>query len=230
MRKFFASAAALVFSAAAAHAISFLPPGPATLQFEATTQATSFHLVSSKTNRTATATNVMIVDSETVSSTPFVSSNLLALLTNSFNTNFPAGSRIGFSFGSLVVMDSSGSNIFFPSPVLTSTFNEGVVSEKQTEISTQNKNGSSLSGNSTAADINDITIIYDDSTVSPGDGIHSTFQLRGLLVQKISRNIKTNFEKVNYEFQGSGGGTVHGVQTILKGTIKAQAAGAPPPI
>lgn len=231
MRKFFTGVAALMFGAAATHAVAYLPPGPATIQFDAMTQATPFHLVSSKTNETATATNVMNVDSATVSSKPFVSSNLLALLANSFNTNFPAGSQIGISFGNLVVLGSSGTNVVFnPSAVLTTTFNEEVGSDKETEIVTQNQNGSSLSGNSSDTVTSDVTINYNDTTVSPADGTNSTFQLRGLLVEKISRNLKTNFEKVDYQFQGSGGGSVHGVQTILNGTIKANAAGAPPPV
>ena len=229
MTKVFAAVTALAFAAVTAQAVAFLPPGPATLQFDAVTQTTPFHVVSSKTNETSTATNVMTSYSATVTSVPFVSSNLLALLANSFNTNFPSGSQIGISFGDLVIVDSTGTNVILdPSAVLTATFNEEVYFDKQTQIATQNQNGSSLSGNSSETVTSDVTIKYDDTGVSPADGTNSVFQLRGLLVEKFSRNLKTNFEKVNYQFQGSGGGSVHGVQTILNGTIKANAAGVAP--
>lgn len=230
MRKFFASAA-LVFGAAAAHAVSFVPFGPATFQFDAITQAAPFHLVSSNGNETATATNIMTVRSQTVASTPFVNSNLLALLANSFNTNLPAGSQIGIAFGGFVILDKTGSNVIPPnlSAVLTITYNEDVGVDKQTQIQTINQNGTSFSGNDSQTFTSDVTINYNDTTVSPADGTNSVFQLRGLLVQKTSRNLKTGFTKVNYQFQGSGGGSVHGVTTVLDGTIKENAAGAPGP-
>lgn len=231
MRKFFASVAMLAFGAAAAHAVEFLPFGPATFQFDAMTQATPFHLVSSNGNETATATNIMTLRSETVASTHFVNSNLLVLLTNSFNTNLPAGSQIGIGFGGFVILDKTGSNVIPPnlSAVLTITYNEQVGVDKQTQIQTINQNGTSFSGSESQTFTSDVTIKYDDTGVSPGDGTNSVFQLRGLLVQKTSRNLKTGFTKVNFQFQGSGGGSVHGVTTVLNGTIKENAAGAPGP-
>lgn len=230
MRKYFVSIAVFGFSAFAASAIvAFGPTGPATFQINALTQSTDFHLVSSKTNTTATSTNIIMVDSATVGSAPFTTANLLALITNSFNTPLPSGSQIGINSGNLVVVDASGSNVVLnPSPVLTTTFNEDVFSDKQLEVDTINQNGSSISGNSTETVTYDITITYNDTSTSPGDGIHSNFQLRGLLVKKISTNLKTNIEKIEYQFQGSGGGSVHGVQTILEGTIKGNAVGIQP--
>jgi len=230
MRKFFVSVAVFAFGPAAAIAIAFTPPGPISFQIDAITQATEFHTVTGKTNETATSTNIMTVSSATVATAPFTSSNLVALLTNSFNTNFPAGAKIGISFGSLVVLDSTGAVIFNPSPVLTTTFNEQMFSIKQTQVESITQTNTSFSGSSAETITIDFTINYDDTAASPGDTIHSTFQLRGVLVEKINRNIKTNFEKINYQFQGSGGGSIHGVPTILDGTFKANAAGAPPPV
>jgi len=230
MRKFLASVVALAFVAAVAHATEFLPSGPATFQIDAVTQVSYWHLVSSKTNKTATVTNLTFFDSETVSSTPFVTSNLLALLENSFNTNLSAGSQISFRYGRFVVLDKTGTNVILdPSAVLTITNNEFVASEKQTEIQTINQKGSSYSGNNSQKVMSDVTINYDDTSVSPADGTNSTFQLRGLLVQKTSANLKTGFTKVSYEFQVNGSGSVHGVTNVLSGTIKENAAGAPPP-
>src|SRR5579864_6691928 len=135
MRKFFVSVAVFAFGAAAAFAVAYTPPGPVSFQMDAITQSTAFHMVASKTNETATSTNIMTVDSATVATAPFTSSNLLALLTNSFNTNFLAGAKIGMSFGNLVVVDKTGTNVIFnPSPVLATTFNEDVYSLKQTEV------------------------------------------------------------------------------------------------
>lgn len=230
MRKYFVGVAVFALGAFAASAvIAFGPTGPATFQINALTQSTPYNLVSSKTNSTATSTNIMRAYSATVGSASFTTSDLLTLLTNSFNTPLPAGSQIGINSGSLVVVDATGTNVVLNlSPVLTNTFNEGVGSDKQTEIVTINQSGSSLSGNLTQTVTYDVTIYYNDASVTPGDGIHSNFQLRGLLVEKVNLNLKTNVKKINFQFQVSGGGSVHGVTTILDGTIKGNAVGFEP--
>jgi hypothetical protein len=230
MRKYFVGVSVFVFGAFAASAIAaFGPTGPAAFQINALTQSTSFHQVSSKTNTSATSTNIMTADIATVGSAPFTTADLLTLLTNSFNTPLPAGSQIGFNSGNLVVVDAAGTNVVLnPSPVLTNIFNVAVASDKQSQIETINQSGTSFSGNFTQTVTYDVIINYNDASEAPGDGIHSNFQLRGLLVEKVNLNLKTNIEKINFEFQVSGGGSVHGVQTILNGTIKGNAVGIEP--
>jgi hypothetical protein len=230
MKKFLAGMAAvsvLGFWTARGAVISV--PGPTTVKLEAITQAEEFHFAGGKTNETATSTNTVSVFKATIGTSNLTSADILALLANSFNTNFPAGSQLGMTGVRFVVLDSTGTNITFnPGEVLSTVFSNGVSSETETEVLSQNQKGSSFSGSITQVEPEDITFIYDDTAqATTGDGTHTAFQLRGTLILKISRNLKTNLYKEETAFQGSGSGAIRNVVTILNGTITSKSSGIP---
>lgn len=215
-----------VLSLGVAHGITFQPPGSVTFKLNAITQITTLHAIGSKTNQTTAATSITTVSKATVSTVPFVSSNLLALLANSFNTNFPEGSQIGMRSGNLVVVDHSGTNVIFdPSPVLTTGFEQDLQAVLQSQTASQGQSGASLSGTVAETVISNLSINYDDTDQTTGDATHTTFQLKGLFMQKVSLNLKTRSVKITSEFQGTGGGQIRDVTTILTGTMTSNSTG-----
>lgn len=224
---------AMVLSATALSASAmfvFTPIGPAEFKLNLISQAQSFHQISGKTNTTATATNTTTVLKATINSEPFDEADMLSLLANSFNTNFPAGSQIGMRLGSLVVVDSFGTNVIFtPSNNVVSiqfdaVFNSGL----ETIMETENSSAISVSGNLTQVITTSATLSYDDTLQTTQDGTHTTFAFKGLYVLNLSENLKTRIVKTTAEFQGTGGGPVRGVQSILTGTISIKATGSEP--
>jgi hypothetical protein len=228
MKKLIAAVVVSAFAVLGSRASIFIPMGPAVFNLNAYTQQTGLELISSKTNMTATATNITELLKATVSKTPFASSNLVALLENSFNTNFPAGSQIGIRFGTLMVVDSTGTNVIFdPSDVISFQFDEEFISGTETVISTQNASGQSQSGNVSEVFTSSATLNYDDTAANPADGQHTKFGFKGFYVLTYSANIKTQLTKVTSVFQGTGGGPVRGVYTVLTGTFTVKASGVP---
>lgn len=229
MKKLIAVIVLSVIASVTARAVSFPAIGPATFKLTAITQAQNFTVTSSKTNVTATSTNTTLVVKATVGKTPFNSDDFLHLVENSFNTTFPAGSQIAFRFGQIYVVDSSGTNIIFDlNSVVTVHIEEEVESGIETEVTTQNSGGSTFSGNATEVFTTSATMAYDDSArPTTTDGTHTVFQFKGLMVVTFSQNLKTGASKANITFQGTGGGPVRGVNTILTGTITVKATGAP---
>ena len=231
MKKILTTIAVSIITAVTAHAAIVSAVGPANFKVTAITQGENFAVTSSKTNTTATSTNTTTVFKSTVNKAAFGNTNLLALIENSLNTTFPAGSQIGFRFSQLVIVDHTGTNvIFIPSSVCNVTVEAEFNSGMETEILTQNSSGESLSGNSTDLFTASATLVYDDTLLATGDATHTTFQFKGLMTINESVNLKTRFTKINTEFQGTGGGPIRGVETILTGTITSKGAGAPPPV
>jgi len=232
MRKLVAFMAVSVLPVLAAYAI-FDPPGPATLDLSAIVRDQPFQIVGTKTNSTGRATNYLYFWKDTTATTHFTGSNLLAIIEHSFKTNFPAGSQIGEHFENLVVVDSTGTNVIFdPSSnsVLTTTFdnNGEFESATETQVTTVSSNGVTHSGSYNSTITASITYTYDDTALVTTN--QTQFQLKGLMVKKSMGNLKTGFQKIiSFEFQGTGGGPVLGVPTILTGTISAKASGAPAP-
>ena len=231
MKRCFATVVLTTLALAMARAIVFEPVGPVGFKFNAITQQSLVHEIQSKTNQTATATSITTVSKATIATAPFASSNLIALLANSFNTNFPAGAQIGMRSGNLVVVDDTGTNVLFdPSPVLTTGFQQAMQSAIETETSTGNPTGPSRSGTVSEIITSNLSINYDDTDQNTSDSTHTEFQLKGLFVQKVSQNLKTGSAKITSTFQGTGGGQLRGVTTILTGTITSNAAGIAPPM
>jgi hypothetical protein len=97
----------------------------------------------------------------------------------------------------------------------------------ETEIETLSSGGLGLSGNSTEVFTCSATLVYDDTTQTTGDGTDTKFQFKGLFTLSLSENLKTRMTKATTTFQGTGGGPVRDVPTILTGTITVKASGAP---
>jgi hypothetical protein len=229
MKKILITIAVSIITAVTAHAAVVSAVGPASFKVTAITQGEDFALISSKTNSTATTTNTTQVFKSTINKAAFGNTNLLALIENSLNTNFPAGSQIGFRFSQLVIVDHTGTNVIFvPSSVCNVTVEEEVISGMETEIVTQNSSGESVAGNSTEVFTISAILVYDDTLLATGDATHTTFQFKGLMTINESVNLKTRLTKISTQFQGTGGGPIRGVETILTGTITVKAVGAPP--
>src|SRR5579872_1588518 len=89
--------------------------GPATVNFSCRAQALQYQQVSAKTNLVGSETNVASVLKSTVTNFTMDATSLLDLFANSFNTNFPSGTKLllqgesgNFSFA---ISDSTGTNI-----------------------------------------------------------------------------------------------------------------------
>jgi hypothetical protein len=207
------------------------PIGPFQCKLTAITQDQSLTITSSKTNTTATATNTTIVLKATTKKAPFGNPELFALIENSFNTNFPAGSQLAALATEIVIVDSTGTNVIFnPSTVMTiGPSGPGLQSSLITQSITDNKNGQSVSGNVTDGFTSSGMLNYDDTLQTTHDGTHSQFQIQGMLTVIQGNNLKTHAIKFEVELDGTGEGPVQNVVTVLTGTIKGKSAGAPPP-
>jgi hypothetical protein len=232
MKKILITMAMAVFAIWSAHGVSIQLIGPADFNLNAITQSEPFQLVGSKTNHSATATNFTFVSKSATSIKSFASSNMLALLENSFNTNFPAGSQIGMTAsGSVLVVDHTGTNLVFnPGAVVSTSFDndEAFTTIAETEMETENQSGFSLSGNDAETLIASVTLTYDDTAQTTGDSTQTQFQFKGLLVEKLAENLNTRVDKTTTTFEGTGDGQIRGVSTLLTGTITVKAVGRPP--
>jgi hypothetical protein len=228
MKKLFVTLALSVLAVGAVQAAAFFVPiGPATINLTTTTNAPFQQ--SGKTNQTATSTNVTQFYKSAVIKTPFGTSDMLALLANSFNTNFPAGSQIDLGPGGLFVVDSSGTNIIFsPNPTIFFQSDVTFFPSTETLITAEKASGTTQSGNLESALIASLTLNYDDTLNTTADGTHTKFVFRGLYTVSKTENLKTGFVKATSQLQGTGGGTVRNVQTLLMGTISGKSSGTQP--
>ena len=218
----------LAFGSAQA-AVLFTPVGPATVKMDAIVRDLPFQQIGGKTNQSKTTTNITQMFKATAAETAFGNTNLLALLANSFDTNFPAGSQIGVRLGALLVVDGTGTNVVFtPNGVVSFQFDEEFVPATETLVTTENASGTQSSGNLSETVIASVTMTYDDTLNTTTDGTHTKFAFKGLFTATISENIKTRIIKANYQFDGTGGGPVRDVPTILTGSISGKASGAQP--
>jgi hypothetical protein len=228
MRKFITTIAMLVLAAGAADATSFfVPTGPAKFNLDSTIYAPFQQ--SAKTNQTAASTNITQFSRSAVIQTAFGSSNMLALLGNSFNTNFPAGSQIALAPGGLFVVDSSGTNIIFSSnPTVFFQADVTLFPSTETLVTAETASGTTQSGSLASELIASLTMTYDDTLNTTSDGTHTKFTFRGLYTVSKTENLKTGLVKAKSQFQGTGGGTVRNVQTLLTGTITEKSSGMAP--
>src|SRR5947208_4722256 len=88
-----------------------LPLTPTIFKLTAIAQAEKLDVVGTKTSPTRAATNITQLTRSTLTNSAFGTSEMLLLLQNSFNTNFPSGARIAFSMNHLYVVDSTGTNM-----------------------------------------------------------------------------------------------------------------------
>jgi hypothetical protein len=230
MKKLLMALAISVFTFSAAHAVVlFTPVGPVTFKLSAIVQETPFQQVGGKTNQSATSTNITSMFKATTSKTSFDSGDMLALLANSFNTNFPAGSKVAMRFAKLVVVDSSGTNIIFdPNAVVSFQLDEDLISGTESQLIAENSSGTQESGTLSEVFNCSMTMSYDDTLNTTHDGTHTKFGFKGFYTMKFSEILKTGLIKTTSEFEGTGGGPVRGIPTILTGKISGKASGVTP--
>lgn len=230
MKKILTAIAITILTLRAANAAVVLTPvGTVTVKLEAIVEVMPLQQVGGKTNSSATSTNITQMFKETITQTAFGNAELLALIANSFNTNFPAGSQVGMRFGSLLVVDSTGTNIVFnPNAVVSFNFQQDVVPETETLVRTENASGTQVSGNRSETFIANVTMNYDDTANTTTDGQNTKFSFSGLYQMQINENLKTHGIKTSLTFQGTGGGSVRGVTTILTGTLSSKGSGTLP--
>jgi hypothetical protein len=228
MKKILTAIAVSVFAFSVARAaVFYVPVGPATFSLNTTVYAPFQQ--SAKTNQTATSTNITQFSKSAVIKAPFGSSDMLVLLANSFNTNFPTGSQIALGPGGLFVVDSTGTNIIFsPNPIVNFQSDVSFFPSSDTVITTQNAAGTKQSGNRADELIASLTLNYDDTLNTTADGTHTKFTFRGLYTVSRGENLKTGIVKATSQFQGTGGGTVRNVQTLFTGTITEKSTGIIP--
>jgi hypothetical protein len=230
MKKLLITIAAFVLVIGSAPAaVLFTPVGHATVKMGAVALALPFQQIGVKTNQSKTTTNITQMFKATTKETPFENTNLLAVLANSFNTNFPAGSQIGVQLGQLLVVDSTGTNVIFtPNGVVSFQFDEEFVPATETLVTTESASGTQSSGNLSETILASATMNYDDTLNTTGDGTHTKFAFKGLYMVTVTENIKTRVFKAIYQFDGTGGGPIRDVPTILTGTITGKGTGAQP--
>ncbi len=209
--------------------------GPMDVKLTVITQDSSvFDPFSSKTNSTATSTNITTTGKSTLIKTKFGSADLLALMANSFNTNFPPGSQVGFILGGAVcVVDSTGTNVIFaPSPPATIAFS-GVISPtvqsgSQVVTTTIDASGTTVSGYGNAVSISLATLHYDDTAFTTADGTPTVFTFTGEYNQTNTRAKGKDFIVITGQLQGAGDGTLRGQAAVLTGTFQIKPFQVPP--
>ncbi len=226
--------AILLFLALTFRAQAILLPvfGPATINFSASEQNLYFSQVSSNASHTSTSTNITQVYKSSVTNFVINSAYLLNLLTNSLNTNLPPGAKLfmeGSSSFIFYVTDSTGTNTILNSStvgtVLLLTYSARAIAGSETYITSQSASGTTHSGNDTEAYTEYVILSYDDSALTTGDGTHSTFQISGILVEKLSNTIATGKYKETVSLPGAGGGRIRDTYVVMKGSLTAALAG-----
>ncbi|HUD47175.1 MAG TPA: hypothetical protein VMR33_10115 [Candidatus Baltobacteraceae bacterium] len=179
-------------------------------------------------------TNVVQVYKYTFTTGPFTSPDFLALLENSLNTNFPAGTKLESDGTSLFVTDSTGTNeIVNITSVVSGSTTNSVTSELETETVTYKKSGSSAVAGSTASGSEYIAVIYDDSALITRDGTTTKFRYDGLsdftatvFASRSTEEVLTGRGAGTFTIHGFGYGTIRGTPIIISGTAIASPAGS----
>ncbi len=207
--------------------------GQPTVAINGAGQSLNYQPVSMKTNVIRGVTNDTTVLKSTTTNFTINASSLLALLANSFNTNFPAGTQLllagGQGFYSLVVSDETGTNIS-SLPVHTVLNPVGwalIRSGRRMEVST---NGVFSVGTDSEVFSTAISFEYNDSGMdTTGDGTHSTFSWNGIIEAKASRNAATGIATENVTMTLTGAGQVRNQpSSVFTGTIRAKLSGKSP--
>ena len=203
--------------------------GPVTLNITGTSQNLYYSQVSAKTNVVGSVTNFTLVSKSTT--TNFSANNqwLLALLENSFHTNFPAGSQLQWNSEQIVVADSTGTNLFFPYPVLTQDSPVELPSGTDSYTGTNVFGEFATNGNISELFTRRANINYNDSAMTnTTDRTHTQFRWVAFEVNKYSDNFANGFITQNITMKVIGSGSIRGQPpAIFTGTIHAKASGIP---
>lgn len=203
--------------------------GPATYNASGTAQNLNDHQISARTNIVGSITNAALVLKSTVTNFTIDNSSLLALVENSFNTNYPPGARLELrgseGYYGLVVTDPSGTtNYQILDPVITPNSWAVVNVGTQTQSTT---NHGSFFGNDTEAFTSALGLFYDDNLrTNTTDGTHTVFTMNCLVHAKQSHNLGTGATTENVTLDFTGGGYIRGSNPgTLTGSIHATISG-----
>lgn len=189
--------------------------------------------VSAKTNIVGIKTNFTYQLKSTATNFTVNAASLLALLTNSLRTNFPAGTKLllagtGGPSYSFAVSDSTGTNYSF---VPTSVLNTAPLAESSIAFSDieneSSTNNSFFTGNETASLSSVLSFTYDDTAIATtGDGTHTKFTWTGLAQTKYSQNLASHFTTENVTINIIGSGSIRGVPgAVFTGTVRSKLSG-----
>lgn len=205
--------------------------GPAIVAIHGMAEVMPARTITARTNIVGGITNVTYAFKSTTTNFTINADSLMAALTNSFQTNFPAGSRLLLEHSGAVfrfiVSDSTGTNFGFdPGQVLSSSFasnpgyilNWGVTSETLT-------NNSLVSGRQLETTATALKFTYDDSAMTPADNKHTFFTWTGLAHNKFSQNLSNGVYNANVTIDISGTGEYRGGIAVVTGTIRAHVTG-----
>lgn len=188
---------------------------------------------SSKTNTTAISTNITVTGKSTITKTKLGGSDLLSLMANSFNTNFPSGSQVGIILGgTLGVFDSTGTNIIFTPPFtavyLSNSFSPVVQSASQVVTTTIDTSGTTTTGYGNAVNISVATLVYDDTAFTTADGTHTQFTFTGEYTQNNTRAKGKDFIVISGQFDGAANATLRDQSAVITGTFRIKPFRAEP--
>jgi len=224
MKKFFAAIALIAIATIAAHAAVIQPIGPVTCKWTVLSQGLNFQLTAAKTNATATVTNVTATYKSTVNKTNFNTGDLLTLVENSLNTNFPAGSQIALRVSQFFVVDATGTNILFDlSDLVGIQFGLFLDADVRNQKMVTTSSGTAFSGTDASVATINATLNYGDSAFTTADGTHTTFALHGLMTIIGSNTFAAGTKVVNnIVFQTAGDGTLRNLPVIINGTMNSK--------
>jgi hypothetical protein len=203
--------------------------GQPVIDITATAPDLVYQQISSKTNVVHGFTNDTTVLKSTTTNFTMNAASFLTLLTNSFNTNFPAGTQLlllgGPGYYSFQISDSTGTNLaVFPVYLVFGANTEGFVhSGVTTELLT---NQFLSAGKDTESFTTAASFVYNDYGFSTADGTHTYFHLNGLLDVKSTNSLVTGSSTQNITMTLTGGGQIRGgPPLIFTGTFNAKLIG-----
>src|SRR5580658_4446217 len=231
----FAASALLTLEASAATLSS---GGSLIFNWTVYTQQFTNKLDSTKTNYTRTATilstNVVRTYRSAYRSSSFNTASVLDLLSNSFKTNFPAGSKLATDGSAFYVVDKTGTNILLAPPtnvlsIAVSGYFETGASET---VSNYAPAGITLNSSGGGSGFAFLSATYDDSLMETSDGTTTQFTFTGLasfgekttswfFIGRLSNIVAArgtqsqNFSVLN----GAGTGTLRGTPATFKGSM-----------
>jgi hypothetical protein len=224
MKKLLLSAvvASAVLASLGSQAASISFGGPVTIEWTVLQQVKDGALVSSNSTHSGSHTTTTLVYKSTTTSFPFGNATFLGLLSNSFNTTFPAGTRLAADNAHVYVVDKTGTNIVLDvSPVVSVQFqnNVGTLTEVVTSKVTPATN---TTDTGVITQVSYVSLMYDDSSMTPSDGTHTTFHFDGLSdwnqsINYINGKTSAGFTIMN----GAGSGTIRGKASVIKGNTLA---------
>lgn len=218
-----------------------LPPGspvvagPAVVAVHAVTQSVVRPPVNSRTNVVGGITNVTTMTKFVTTNFTMNAGSLMALLENSFNTNFPPGSRLllntgGGSFFNIIVSDSTGTNFGFdPGEVLSAAnLGNGLAYVVNSGFSTMTVTNDFVeSGKTAESGTTALSFTYDDTAMSTNttDHTNTKFFWTGLVHNKFS-DLSSDLYTGNVTIDIIGNGSIRGGgSAVFTGSIQAKVTG-----